>query len=352
MKKIKLLSLLTIGLVLFASLSGCKKNDDDDDNYNGGGGGNNGPWTELGVGYFNSAIFTLCTDNQGNLYAAGAFTNSSGKYYVAKWDGIAWSELGNLNVGDPISSICADNAGNIYAVGFNDDNIEAYMAIWNGTSWTYTPTVNELFLDNVIADNNGNIYALGTAQVYKWNGSWETMSMAGWPHWTNGLLYAQGNLYVAGGALMGGTLGAVGVWNGSGWSYLGDINSYEQAYDLAMDSQGNLYASGGFDFQNGYILKWNGSSWTDLGLNGDDKVLTLSVSSGNNIYAGGEFSNDNNKFYVAKWNGTALSEEGVGNFNSSILTSCAGTDGKMYFAGNFYRYIGSSNKHFVAVYTE
>lgn len=351
MKKIKLLSLLTIGLVLFASLSGCKKNDDDDDNNNGGG-GNNGPWTELGVGYFNASIFTICLDNQGNLYAAGGFTNSAGKFFVAKWDGIAWTELGNLNVDGTISSICADDAGNIYAVGFTDNNLEAYMAIWNGSSWTYTPTVNELYLYNVITDNNGNVYALGTAQVYKWNGSWEAMSMSGWPHWTNGLLYAQGNLYVAGGALMGGTLGAVGVWNGSGWSYLGDINSYEQAYNLAMDTQGNLYASGGFDFQSGYVLKWNGGSWTDLNLNGNDKVLGLAVSTGDNVYAAGEFANANNKFYMAKWNGTSWSEEGVGNFNSNTLAMCAGSNGKIYLAGNFFRYLNGTNNYFVAVYQE
>lgn len=350
MKTSKLYFSILILAFLSIAISGCKK--DDGDNNNNNNNNNNGPWSELGVGYFNGSINSLCMDNQGNLYAAGGFTNSSGKFFVAKWDGAIWSEVGNLNAEDVISSICVDNAGNIYAVGFSDVNIDAYMAIWNGSTWTHTPSVNEVNLDVVIAGGSGTVYALGTAQVYKWNGSWEAMSMAGWPHWTNGLLYAGGNLYVAGGALAGGTLGAVGVWNGNGWSKLGDINTYEQAYNLAMDAQGTLYASGGFPYQSGYVLKWNGSQWTDLELNANEMVKALSVSSSNKVYAAGYFANAHNKYYVAKWNGTTWSEEGVGNFNANALTSCAGPNGKIYFAGNFYRYDGGPTKPFVAVYTE
>ena len=36
-------------------------------------------------------ISSMCCDKSGNLYAAGHFTNSSGSYYVAKWDGTIWT---------------------------------------------------------------------------------------------------------------------------------------------------------------------------------------------------------------------------------------------------------------------
>ena len=60
----------------------------------------NAQWAELGgvnTSTFNGAINCLTKDASGNMYAAGYFTNASGKYYVAKWNGSAWSELGGTN---------------------------------------------------------------------------------------------------------------------------------------------------------------------------------------------------------------------------------------------------------------
>ena len=43
-----------------------------------------------------ASIRTLCTDRADNIYAAGWFTNSSGKYYVAKWNGSTWANWAAL----------------------------------------------------------------------------------------------------------------------------------------------------------------------------------------------------------------------------------------------------------------
>ena len=55
-------------------------------------------WSKLGAGAnalkANNYIFSIATDNSGNIYAAGTFTNAAGKYYVAKWNGTNWSKLG------------------------------------------------------------------------------------------------------------------------------------------------------------------------------------------------------------------------------------------------------------------
>ena len=42
-------------------------------------------------------IAGICTDESGNIYAAGYFTNHSGNSYVAKYNGTVWSELGGAN---------------------------------------------------------------------------------------------------------------------------------------------------------------------------------------------------------------------------------------------------------------
>jgi len=90
-------------------------------------------WSELGTGSNalnpNQIIYTLCMDPAGFLYAAGAFTDSNNRGYVAQWDGNKWHELGTgRNAIDPyggtgaigngwIYAICSDNKGNIYAGG-------------------------------------------------------------------------------------------------------------------------------------------------------------------------------------------------------------------------------------------
>lgn len=102
-------------------------------------------WSELGknVYTFNSLINTVITDNKGNVYAAGAFYNNSGtigKMYVAKWDGISWSELGGKNTStfnSFIHKITSDANGNIYAAGyFSNENGYTYVAKWNGKEWS------------------------------------------------------------------------------------------------------------------------------------------------------------------------------------------------------------------------
>ena len=99
-------------------------------------------WTQVGALNANADINTMVVDKDGNLYAAGRFTDgnlpTTGHQYVAKWDGSTWSKLGDLNANDAIYYLAADPVnGYIYASGYNLSSTGlANVVKWDGTSWS------------------------------------------------------------------------------------------------------------------------------------------------------------------------------------------------------------------------
>jgi len=343
-------------------------------------------WNELGGldGLAaNERIWSVCSDTSGNIYAAGVFTNSSGKYYVAKYDGSAWGELGGLNglaASYRITSVCSDASGNIYAAGgFQNSSGNYYVAKYNGSSWSELGGLNGLAANNGIAsicsDASGNIYATGgftnssgKYYVAKYNGSsWSELGGL------NGLSAnlsipsvcsdASGNIYAAGDFTNSSGNTYVAKYNGSAWSELGGLNGLaanDAIFTVCSDASGNIYAAGWFtngpnEFSgNRYVAKYNGSSWSELGgLNGlapNGEIRTICSDTSGNIYAAGSFINSSHKHYVAKYNGSSWSELGGLNglaANSSINSVCSDPSGNIYAGGNFSN---SSGKMYVAKY--
>lgn len=130
-------------------------------------------------------------------------------------------------------------------------------------------------------------------------------------------------------------------WDGSSFSNLGSgINN--QVSTLALDSSGNLYAAGYFTTAGGVaanrIAKWDGSSWSALGtgLAANDGTLKLWVDSNDDLYITGSFTTiggvSANRF--AKWDGSSWSQ--AGNFNSHIAGSYKDPNSDdFYFLGSF-----------------
>ena len=112
-------------------------------------------------------------DKIGNIYAGGQFYNSSGKYYVAKYDGVSWSELGGLNslaaTGKYISlmnQIAIDHSDNVYLAGnLINDSGKYYIAKFDGVSWSELGGINSLKANaeirTICIDRKGNIYVAG-----------------------------------------------------------------------------------------------------------------------------------------------------------------------------------------------
>lgn len=285
-------------------------------------------WSELGginsLGA-NSNIWTILNDPSGNTYAAGMFTNSSGKKYVAKYDGSVWSELGGPNglaASQAITSICSDEAGNIYAAGFFSNNSgNKYLAKYNGSNWSELGGLNALAANGVIrsicSDAFGNIYAAG--------------------QFTNN----SGSYYVA-------------KFNGGSWSELGGLNGLDAnnyIWSICADNFGNIYAGGHFTNASGnrYVAKFNGNTWSELGLtNGlaaNQNIFTLGSDNFGNIYAGGAFTNSVGYSYIAKFNGASWIELGGSNSlpaYGGIFSIQCDNSGNVYAAGGVFNSLGNS----------
>ena len=268
---------------------------------------NGSAWSELGgLNSFNpnsSAKCIICDPKTGYIYAGGYFTNgaspTTGKFYVAKYDGASWSELGGTNglsANNNINCLCNDAAGNIYAAGyFTNTNGKFYVAKWNGTAWEELGGLNGLAANNEIlsicSDPDGNIYAAGK--------------------FSNGTYSSDGYEYVA-------------KWNGTNWNEVGGLNALaanDFVESIISDSKGNIYASGSF-FKGGHgiVAIWNDTTWSELGAPGslaaNSSTYSLCKDVAGNIFAAGAFTNSSGLNYVAKYSSGVYGINLVENNNS------------------------------------
>lgn len=272
-------------------------------------------WRKLGNGNdglcANGYVLSLCTGSLGNVYAAGNFTNSSGKYYVAEWDGFSWGELGGingLNVNGSISSICADVFGNIYAGGsFTNDSGYYYVAKWDGMSWNELGKgENALNANNTIGsvstDVTGNVFAAGnftdTAGFHyvavcdkitqvKWvhrnSNTMERLNSIEFPKQNTGYFAGQAENpgYAAGedGTLLRTTDG------GTSWVPLNSGTS-NSLYSVYLPSTNTGYASGTF----GTIIKTTdgGTNWVALNSGTTTQLNSVYFTDTTTGYAAGD----------------------------------------------------------------
>lgn len=288
----------------------------------------------------NNSIYSLTQDLSGNIYAAGNFTDIYGQQYVAKWNGTAWGELGidsvALGATAPIYCITTDPTGNVYAAGdFIDTFGNRYVAKWNGSAWSRlgTDSVNGLDADSTIyalaTDLQGNVYAagsfidsLGFFYVAKWNGTkWAELGTDSNALHANGAIYAlltdtSGHIYAAGDFYD--TLGNfyIAKWNDSTWVELSNPLLDQTAifggpiYALTFDSVGHIYAGGMIPDTNGnffHVVEWDDSMLITADHNGQNplyanaSIQAMTTDKYGNIYAAGQFTDNNDSMYVAEF---------------------------------------------------
>ncbi|MFH0977035.1 MAG: Ig-like domain-containing protein [Spirochaetota bacterium] len=153
-----------------------------------------------------------------------------------------------------------------------------------------------------------------------------------------GNVYASGNFITTGSGI---TVNRIAMWNGTSWSALGTGMDVGTVRALAIDSHNNLYACGNFSTAGGVaasaIAKWDGTTWSALGNGLVGSVSALAIDSNDNLYVGGYFTETYGGLTVnrvAKWDGTSWSALGTG-MNDYVNALAVDSNNNLYASGNF-----------------
>ncbi|MBX3356321.1 MAG: hypothetical protein KF724_11565 [Phycisphaeraceae bacterium] len=164
-------------------------------------------------------------------------------------------------------------------------------------------------------------------------------------------LYAAGSFTTIGGV----AANRIAKWNGSSWSALGlgVGGSDGQIEALAVYDSGTgpaLYAGGGFTIAGGSpanrVARWDGANWTPLGSGVSDVVFAFVIhdegpGNGSSLFVGGGFVSAGGvpANRIARWNGIAWSALGTGVNNAvralEVFDDGLGGKPMLYAAGSF-----------------
>ena len=305
-------------------------------------------WSSLGTGAangVNGTVNALAAAPNGDVYVGGSFTQAGGSpaNCVARWNGTAWSPLGTgaaNGLSSTTNALAVAPNGDVYAGGnfrLAGGSAANYVARWDGTAWSPlgTGTAN---------GTNNWVYALAVA--------------------SNGNVYAGGDFSVAGNKSMG-YVGRVGRWDGTGWNALGSgmatANSqavFPHVYALAVAANGDVYAGGYFSKPASNVARWNGANWSNLGNGGmapgsdgtNGSVYALALASNGDLYAAGGFNQVTGiaAAGLARWNGTGWSPLGTGALGGGGFDAVAVAANGDVYAGGTFTQIGSLTANRVA----
>jgi hypothetical protein len=269
-------------------------------------------WSSLDVGV-DAPVRALVTLPNGHVVAGGDFTTAGGvgASRIAGWDGSGWTALG-LGTDAAVRALAALPNGAVVAGGdFTTAGLVAgnRVAHWDGSVWTAMGLGMNGPVRALAVLPNGDVVAggdfttadgLAANRIARWNGSAWSALAAGLdgPVWSLAVL-ADGSL-VAGGnfAMAGGTAARhVAHWDGTVWSSTGagllstDVGVAAMATMPGGDLVVAVYDYGVFVLgqPSTRLLRWDGESWTSIGIaNGQVNALSL-VPSGE-LAVGGAFT--------------------------------------------------------------
>jgi len=329
--------------------------------------------TILGNYFVNGFVQSLCTDKAGNVYAGGGFFHpglGSDWHYLAKYDGSTWEEITGMKCANAIEALCTSPNDDIYAGTLDQTNIVEYrmmkltggswseIGLYNNLNWRFTAActtpAGELFTIGEYAPN-------GYYYVSHWkDGQEEKLGNFNQPLQTICSDHA-GNIYVAGLVNHGytGDFGNtyqgnfyVSKWDGTTWTELGLFNDMISV--MAVDPSGNLIVGGAFtvdlngQIQSGspfynagpklYLAKFDGTNWSKVGdfpvaKDYFDMIQEMVIDQAGNIYVTGSFRNSKGEYYITKFDGSKWAE--FATFPGVLFAMCSDYKGNIYTAGNF-----------------
>lgn len=338
----------------------------------------NNNWTAEQIGNgFNDGSYSLHINAQGDLFAGGQLTEK-----VVQWNGNTWIQVGTpFGAGSTGGRIFGLKSigGDLFAVGNNSS--ADLLQKWDGNIWS--KLIGSNITSYSIAIHNSSVYVGHTTNsffnngiisyegVFEWNTNSQTISALGdgltrsnsqgggavgiitaLVTDSNGDLYASGGFDEADGI----AVNNFAKWNGSSWSAVGG-GLPGGAETLVFSSNGDLYAGGYFttagSVSANHVAIWNGTTWSALGsgLNGD--CFALAFDSQGNLYAGGDFSMAGGIFVnnLAKWDGSSWSAVGMG-VNASVQALVVDDCDRLIVGGEFTEANGTPANRIAMFYTE
>ena len=315
-----------------------------------------GAWSHLGdagragTASLNGAVYALNADAPGLLYAGGSFTSAGGNSkaaHLASWNGSKWAAVGSPALNGDVHAI-AYHAGKVYVGGVfknagGDPNLD-FLAEWDGSKW------------GAVCNTPGPAV---TANV-------NALQIIG------STLYIGGSFANGAGIDSADFLLACDLRTGVASSTVAKDGDFAGAvYALAADSQGTLYAGGGFSNVAGIpaadnIAAYSGGAWHALGSGAspgggpiDDFVRSLAAH-GTDLYVGTDAKNVGGiaqADHVAKWNGSAwsaLGSSGSGNEGwfpaSSFIYALTSSGPRVFAAGSFQNANGDPHADQIAYF--
>ncbi|HJW29990.1 MAG TPA: hypothetical protein VJ508_12200, partial [Saprospiraceae bacterium] len=141
----------------------------------------------------------------------------------------------------------------------------------------------------------------------------------------------------------------IAKWDGSTWSELGlglraGFGNWAMVNAIAV-SGGDVYVAGGFDTAGTVpaknVARWDGTTWFSLGSGIPSAAPTAITADGANVYFGGPFINAGgvSANYIAMWNGSVWSALGSGLsggwYGTTSVNVIAASGGNVYVGGVF-----------------
>ncbi len=309
----------------------------------------NAGWEEVGTG---SASGGGISDDSGNSLEPSMAVASDGTSYVAwhdysggglseiyirRWSGSVWEEVG---IGSASGGGISDNGGssqepaiaialdNTPYVAWIDDSGGGYSQIyvrrWNGSSWEEVGAGSAN--GGGISNNGGNSLEPSAA------------------------IAPDGTPYVAWRDNSGGDYEIYVLrWNGSSWEEVGagsasgggisDNSGRSRNPALAIAPDGTPYVAWRDDSDGGYeiyVLRWNGSSWEEVGAgsasgggvsgnSGDSRCPAVAIAPDGRPYVVWEDdSSGDREIYVRRWSGSSWEEVGAGSASGGGISDNGG----------------------------
>ncbi len=301
------------------------------------------------------AIWTL-TGFDGNLIVAGSFGSVAGveAHSIARWDGTEWHSLaGGLTASNAPNNEIRAVLGlgtDLYAGGEFDSigGIRAKnVARWDGFEWHAVDETIKAFPVHAMFVYQGELYVSGVfdmAVAKLVNGSWVRVGSDTDYAGGSSMTVFQNDLYVGG-------FERVMKWNGSSWSVLG-LNPWPEHIYAALATFGNsLYASVYSPYNTNLIARFKDGVWEEILTPRLHKSYGAFSNFGSTLIAGGTHEAFDTSDGVVPANGLAVWDgsswhSGPGGVQA-IVSGFTIIDSTLYAAGSF-QFEGDSATYGVA----